>query len=382
MPHTIRQIVAYPLRAVLQEPFAYSQRWFGARSALLVEVVTEDGLTGWGEVFCHDGWPAVVALLEQVYQPLLIGEDALAREVIWEKLYNWTRDYGQKGLTTAALSGINIALWDIAGKVADQPIYRLLGGPFRTEVQAYATGLYLTEAAMDDPAALADEAMEYVDQGFKAVKMKVGFGIDQDVRAVQRVRRTIGDEIGLMVDANHAYDATSAISLGRRLEACDLGWFEEPVVPEDLEGYRLVRQALSIPIAGGEAEFTRYGFRELITRGCVDIAQPDLCITGGISETLRIAYMAQTWGVRCVPHVWGTGVALAAALHTLAALPHHPGSLNPLPPLLEYDRTENPLREELLVTPHVFHEGVMRVPDGPGLGVEIDRQKIERYRVR
>ena len=378
----IDSVSAYPLRCILKQPFAYSQKWFRHRTALLVKVVTDEGVTGWGEVFCHDAGPALAAIIERVYRPLLVGRDALAREVIWETLYNWTRDYGQKGLTTAALSGIDIALWDIAGKVAGLPVCKLLGGNFRDQVQAYATGMYLTEKAMADPAVLAQEASAYVEQGFRAVKMKVGFGLQRDIANVASVRKAIGDEVSLMVDANHACDVATAIRLGRVLQDQRVAWFEEPVVPEDIEGYCAVRHALDVPIAGGEAEFTRYGFRSLIERGAVDIVQPDICITGGISETKKIATLAQTWHVRCIPHVWGTGVAIAIALHVIATLPDEPPSLHSLPPLLELDRTENPLRDEILVTPLQLKAGSMKVPEGPGLGVEVDESVIEKYLCR
>ena len=377
----IKQLVAHPLRCPLKEPFAYSQKWFDARTTLLVEVRTDVGITGWGEVFSHDAWPALVPLIERVLQPLVVDHDALARQVIWEKLYNWTRDYGQRGLTAAAISGIDIALWDIAGKAVGQPVYALLGGPFCDRVRAYATGMYQTKPSLDDPCVLAQEATSYVEQGFTALKVKVGFGIERDVVNVRAIRRAIGDETDLMVDANHAYDPERAISLGQRIAPFRIAWLEEPVVPEIPDAYRQVRQALSIPIAGGEAEFTRYGFQQLFRQSCLDIAQPDICITGGISETMRIAQLAQVWGVRCVPHVWGSGVALAAALHVLSALPPEPLSLNPRKPLLEYDRTENPIRDRILTTPIEMVDGQVLVPSGHGLGVTVDRDVIERYGV-
>jgi len=188
-------------------------------------------------------------------------------------------------------------------------------------VKAYAAGLYLTEPAIGNPQVLADEAAAYIGQGFQAVKMKVGFGVEADVAAVRTVREAIGDDIALMVDANHAYDVTTAIRLGRTLQQYDVGWFEEPVVPEDLDGYCTVRQALDVPIAGGEAEFTRYGFRELISRGAVDIAQPDICISGGISEARRVAVLAQTWGVRCVPRRTCGAPALPLLRRFISSLP-------------------------------------------------------------
>jgi len=377
----ITKLLAHPLRCELDEPFAYSQKWFGARTTLLVEIQTDTGITGWGEVFCHDAWPAVVPLLERVLQPLIVDLDPLRRQVIWETLYNWTRDYGQRGLTAAAISGIDIALWDITGQALQQPIHTLLGGPFCDRVRAYATGMYQTRPSVGEPSVLAREAEAYVAQGFTAVKVKVGFGVERDVANVRAVRQAIGDAIDLMVDANHAYDPERAIALGQRIAPYRISWFEEPVVPEIPEAYRQVRQALAIPIAGGEAEFTRYGFQQLFRQGCLDIAQPDICITGGISETMRIAQLAQVWGVRCVPHVWGSGIALAAALQVLAALPPEPLSLNPRRALLEYDRTENPIRDQILVTPMEMIDGSVLVPSGPGLGVTVNREVLERYRI-
>ena len=186
-----------------------------------------------------------------------------------------------------------------------------------------------------------------------------------------------------MVDANHAYDAVAAIRLGRRIEELDIGWFEEPVPPEDLAGYRDVKAALAIPVAGGECEFTRFGFRELLTSRAVDIVQPDTCAAGGLSECKKIADMAAAFGVRYNPHVWGTGVALAAALQLLAVLPSHtPGSLAPVEPMLELDRTEHPIRQALLRQPIEHAGGVVRVPEGPGLGIEVDRDALARFAAR
>lgn len=376
----ITNVIPYPLGCTIKEPFAYSQKWFKKRTALLIKVETDEGISGWGESFCHDAWPALVELIKRVYKPLLIGKDALAREVIWSLLYNWTRDYGQKGLTMAAISGVDIALWDIAGKVAGMPVSKLLGGNFSESIEAYATGLYITEKILKDPMILAEEALRYSAKGFKGIKMKVGFGLDIDVRNVQCVRQAIGSSVKLMVDANHAYSPAMSIRLARQLENLDIFWFEEPVVPEDLDGYLEVRHRTSIPVAGGEAEFTRYGFSQLLSRRCVDFVQPDICITGGISETLKIAALASTFGTRLVPHVWGTGVALAAALHFIASQPHNPPSLNSDSMLLELDCTENLLREESLAVPLALEDGHLAVPQGPGLGIEVDEAFLERYK--
>ena len=197
------------------------------------------------------------------------------------------------------------------------------------------------------------------------------------------VREAIGPDVALMVDANHAFDAVAAVRLGRMIEQYGIGWFEEPVPPEDLQGYRAVKAALSIPIAGGECEFTRYGFREMLTTRAVDIVQPDTCAAGGLSECKKIADMAEAFGIRYNPHVWGTGIAIAASLHLLAVLPTHtPHSLAPLEPMLEFDRTEHPIRQALLTKPIEHERGVVAVPDGPGLGIEIDRDALARFTVR
>ena len=373
----IADVKTYVLEAMLKEPFAYSQAWYESRGALLVEVVGEDGTSGWGEAF---GPPRLTGPVVDFYKPLLVGADALATELLWQTLYNRLRDHGQKGLAIEALSAIDIALWDLKGRHLGLPIHRLLGGPLRERVQAYATGFYRKRDG-DPLQYLVAEAEERVAAGFSAIKLKLGFGINEDVRLCQAVRKAIGDEIGIMVDANHAYDAPAAIQLGMRIEELDIGWFEEPVPPEDLGGYREVKAALRIPIAGGEAEFTRWGFRPLLVERAIDILQADTCAAGGISECKKIADMANAFGIRVNPHVWGTGVALAASLQLIAALPHNPPALHPVEPLLEFDQSEHPIRMAVIEEPIIQRAGWVDVPKQPGLGIEIDRQAIEKFRV-
>jgi D-galactarolactone cycloisomerase len=214
------------------------------------------------------------------------------------------------------------------------------------------------------------------------MKLKVGFGAEEDVRNVRAVREAIGPERRLMVDANHAYDAMTAVRLGRLIEPYDIGWFEEPVPPEDLEGYRQVKAALRIPVSGGEAEYMRFGFRELVVRRCVDILQPDLCACGGFTEALRIAVLANAWGVTIYPHVWGSAVGLFASLHWAAALPPNPAALVPGDLWFELDRTENPFRERLAIEPLPRAGDIIEVPQRPGLGLEVDRGMLEKYRVQ
>jgi D-galactarolactone cycloisomerase len=372
----ITNVRAYVLEAPLSQPFAYSRAWYSARTSMIVEIETNQGLVGWGESY---GPARINAAIVRAMAPILIGQDALRSEWIWQEIYARFRDHGQKGSIIQALSGIDIALWDLKGKFFSQPVHRLMGGPLRTEVNAYATGLYRREQGSPEQY-LAEEAAGYAAEGFKAVKLKVGFGIDDDVRATRAVRDAIGPDVGLMIDANHAYDVVAAIRLGRKVEDMDIGWFEEPVPPEDIAGHCKVRAALAIPVASGECEFTRFGFREMIASHAVDYIQPDTCSAGGLSECKKIADMASASGIRYAPHVWGTGIAIAASLQLLAVLPSFtPPSLNPIEPMLEFDRTEHPVRKALLATPIEHQSGVVTVPSGPGLGVEIDRDALDRF---
>ena len=375
---TIKAVRTHILEAKLSEPFAYSRAWYDTRTAMLVEIETADGLTGWGECY---GPARMTAAVVDAVAPWLIGEDPLRTDVIWRQVYSRLRDHGQKGVVIEGLSGIDIALWDIKGKHFGVPVHRLLGGAERTEVQAYATGLYRRKSG-DPLRYLPEEAAGYVDEGFKAVKLKVGFGIEEDAAVTAAVRAAIGRDVALMVDANHAYDSVAAIRLGRMIEPHEIGWFEEPGPPEDVAGYRAVKAALTIPIAGGECEYTRMGFRDLMTSRALDIVQPDTCAAGGLSECRKIADMAEAFGIRYNPHVWGTGVAIAASLQLLAVLPPQtPPSLQPVAPMLEFDRTEHPIRQAVLRQPIEHVRGMVRIPDGPGLGIEIDRAALARFAV-
>ncbi|MGY4408129.1 mandelate racemase/muconate lactonizing enzyme family protein [Bradyrhizobium sp. USDA 3315] len=364
------------LQAALSQPFASSRAWYDTRTAMLVEIETDQGIIGWGE--CYGPARMTAAVVDSI-APWIIGKDPLRTDYLWRMIYAGLRDHGQKGVVIQGLSGIDIALWDIKGKCFGVPVQQLLGGAQRTEIGTYATGLLRRRA--DDPIRyLAEEAAGYVAEGFPAVKLKIGFGVEEDAVTIRVVREAIGPTVKLMVDANHAYDSVAAIRLGRMIEHHDIDWFEEPVPPENIAGYRAVKTALSIPIAGGECEFTRFGFRELFVSRALDIAQPDICAAGGLSECKKIADMAEVFGVRFNPHVWGTGIAIAASLHLLAVLPSHtPPSLNPIEPILEFDRTEFPIRQAILAKPIEHTRGIVRVPEGVGLGIEVDRKALVRF---
>ena len=295
-------------------------------------------------------------------------------------MYHITRDYGRKGSVVAAISAVDIALWDIAGKFHGTPIYKLLGGAFRTRVQPYATGFYRIKGRGEGQR-LAEEALRHFEAGFTLMKVKLGYGVEDDIASMREIGRAIqGKPIRLMVDTNHAYGRAEALRLGRALEEHDLRWYEEPVVPEDVAGYTEMRAKLSMPIAGGENEHTLFGFRELLAAGAVDIAQPDIGSCGGITAARHIMALAQSHGVQVNPHVWGSAIAQAASLHVIAAVPvaHH--SLYPQEPVLEYDRSSHPFRRELIQEPIELVDGWVHVTDKPGLGIEVDRATIDRYR--
>ena len=373
----IEEIRTYLLESPLKRPFAYSRGWVDRRSAVLVEVTTDAGLIGWGEAF-GPGRMAVGAL--NLITPQLIGADPLQTAKIWDEFYGRYRDHGQKGPLIDALSAIDIALWDIKGKHFGQSISRLLGGPLRTQVPAYASGLFrYRDGDIEDN--LTREAERHVENGFRAVKLKVGFGVDDDTRAVKAVRKAVGADVSVMIDANGAYDAVNALRLARRIEDFDVFWFEEPVPPEDIEGYIEIKAKQDIPVAGGEAEFTRFGFREILARRAIDIIQPDICAAGGFSECTKIADMAQAFGVRCSPHTWGTAIANAASLHWLAVLPHTASALYPIPPMLEWDCTEHGIRDALMTDALRPVKGVATIPDAPGLGLDIDRDVVRKFEV-
>ena len=378
----ITDIIVHVLRTTLAEPFAFSQGWVQQRSATVVEVTTDAGLTGWGEAFAQGLEPPEIAatVIDKALRPLVTGASPLDTEVLWHRMYHATRDYGRKGAVIAAISAIDIALWDIAGKFYRQPIHQLLGGAFRTRVQPYATGFYRIRG-QGEAARLADEALRHFESGFTLMKVKLGFGIDDDIACMQAIGRAIeGKPVALMVDTNHAYGRAEALRLGRALEAYNLRWYEEPVVPEDLQGYVECRNRLSMPIAGGENEHTLFGFRALLAAGAVDIAQPDIGSCGGITAARHIIALAHAHGVQVNPHVWGSAIAQAASLQVIAAIPlaHH--SLFAQEPVLEYDRSAHPFRQQLITQPIAMSDGWVAIPALPGLGVEVDRAVVAKFR--
>ncbi|MHA6262539.1 mandelate racemase/muconate lactonizing enzyme family protein [Arenibacterium sp. CAU 1754] len=362
----------------LETAFESASMRFTRRQHILVEIRCDDGTVGWGECL----GPALPnAAIVQAYAPHLIGRNPLDTEILWQELYNLFRDQGQRGLAVTALSGIDIALWDIKGKAFGVSVSVLLGGRLRETVRAYATGSFRRDG-VDRVTDNAAECAGHVAAGFHAVKIKIGFGVTEDLTVIRAVREAIGPDARLMIDANHGYDVLEAIRLGNAAAEYDIDWFEEPVIPEQLGAYRAVKNGQPIPVAGGETWHGRFGFKEPLETRVIDIAQPDLCGTGGFTEMRRVADMAALHGVRLVPHVWGTAIQIAASLQFMAALLPDPPRRGAIDPILEFDRTPNPFRQAIIQTPIEHEKGVVRIPDGPGLGIEINRDALREFALK
>jgi len=363
----ITDVSVTKLGVQLDEPKGTSRgRSFDFRPAAITEVETDEGILGIGEGYGPN--PHVVeAIVDHELRARLIGKNPLDVERLWDEMLLYNTYWDQKGHVVAAASGIDMALWDIVGKYYDAPVHRLLGGNTRDgRVKAYASDLF-----WDSPDEMAERAAEYVERGFSAVKTHLGRGIDADRERVAAIDEAIGDA-RLMVDVNCGYDRVEAIAVGRMLEEYGVYWYEEPVAPHDVAGHAAVRDALDVPIATGENEFTKWGFLELLERDAVDFAMPDVMRCGGITETKKIATLCEAFDVTCTPHNYSTGVGLAATLQVVAC---SPGCA-----WLEYDVTDYPLYEALLASPvDVDGDGRVAVPDDPGLGVKLPEGIVEKY---
>lgn len=371
----IVKIEPFVVSQKLGTPFYFSQWEYDARKICLVRITLENGTYGWGEGY---GPADVIKAGIEFFRQFLIDKEALEHETLWQEMYRRSMDYARSGTLQAAISAIDVALWDVKGKLLDQPVSVLLGGIKNPIIQPYATGLYFTKGE-DLKIKLTKEAQLYKSQGFKAVKMKIGLSIKEDLDYIAAVRKAIGPDMKLMVDANHAYSCKEALELCHKMEKYDISWFEEPVSPEDYEGYRRLRKKTKIPIAGGECEYLKFGFKRLLENECVDIAQPDICAAGGLTEAKRIATLAQSYCKDVVPHSWGTWIAISAAVHFVANLDKNPGRLFDDLPTMELDRTENPLRDHLTTKSFSIADGLIEAPRTPGLGVDVNLDILHKY---
>ncbi len=377
----ITAVDVFVLKTPLDVPFAFSQGWVKQRAATLVRVTADNGLTGWGEAFTQGLEPPEIAAaaIEHSLKPLVLGQDPSQPAVLWQKMYVQTRDFGRKGSVVSAISAVDTALWDLTGKFRGQPVAKLLGGMFRHKVQPYATGFYRIHGK-GESSRLAEEAIAHKEAGFSAMKVKLGFGIADDIEVMGCVSAALNDPaIELMVDTNHGYGRSEALTLGKELEQYNLRWYEEPVVPEDIDGYVELRNKLAVPIAGGENEHTPFGFANVIKAGALDVAQPDVGSCGGITAIRDIAAIAHANGVAVNPHVWGSAIAQAASLQVIASLPIPHASVFAKEPVLEYDRSDHPFRQHLITEPWSVNDGMIDIPTGPGLGIEVRMEPVEKY---
>jgi L-alanine-DL-glutamate epimerase-like enolase superfamily enzyme len=345
----------------------------------LVEIDTDAGLTGLGEAKIGVGnlgnYAGVVQTIQSELAPIVVGRDPRDITALWEAMYNGSRAHyvaregrtfpivGRRGVTVSAISGIDIALWDVLGKSLGQPVWRLLGGRFRDRVPAYASGGWAPVGA------IGKQLAQYVERGHRAVKMRVGLqdrSVDDSAARVREVRQTLGPEVGIMVDAHGTWSVRDAQRFARKVVDCDLAWLEEPVSADNVAGQAEVRAFTDIPIASGESEQTRFAFRDLIAARAVDILQPDVAIAGGITETLRIAALATAHGLTMAPHLWGSAILFASGLHLAIA--------TPCVTLLEFTRGENPLLHELVQEPFDLRDGFVHASDKPGLGITLNRE--------
>ena len=358
----ITEVIEHRLSYPVERPYRNCRFWMKARQATLVEVRTDNGLVGWGE----GGLPSEEAIATHV-----IGRDPFDYEVIYDALSN----NGQEGNKACA---IEIALWDLMGKALDKPVYQLLGGARRTFVPAYASGFFQREG-LDHFQDLADEARRCRDLGFGALKARIGFGPEYDPQILAAMRKGAGDDVALAADVNLGYDVETAIEAGKRLADFDLLWYEEPVPREDIDGYCRLREALPMRISGAEGRVGVRAFQEVVDRQALDILQPDISIAGGFTECRRIWALAWANRIPILPHYFGAVVRLAATLQWMATIPEDPEAEDPLPLYLELDVMENGLRTDLSHIPFELEDGMMPIPDRPGLGVEIDEAALHKY---
>lgn len=376
----IESIKTYRLQHKLEEPFGFSQWHYDTRNALLVEIVDDSGASGWGE--CYGPATVTQNAIDTFYAPLLMGWDALCNEAAWQHCWRASLDFAMKGPMMGAISGLDMALLDLKGKLLGVSASELMGGRVRESVECYATGMYFRREPEDQLLeTILEEASGYVEQKYKALKIKIGKNMDFDKQLIEAMRRTFPNT-QLMADSNHAYDLPEAIKIGRLLDEHDYAWFEEPLSPAHPELFRQLADKVDVPIATGECEQTRYGFQELLSKGGVQIAQPDLAYCGGPTEAVKIRTVASSMGINIVPHCWGSQLNLASAVHFLATTYVEPGRAEVAEPLLEKDLTPNPLRDELYTVGVECSNGVVKVPTAPGLGVEPDRVSLEEFCVQ
>jgi D-galactarolactone cycloisomerase len=361
-----RAPVVTPAQVADMTLWRYRAAYAPAVETTVVRVTTDDGLVGYGEAHAPIVPEVTATIITSLLAPLVVGENPLAIDRLWEKMYASMRIRGHHtGFMSEAMAGIDIALWDIAGKALGLPVYLLMGGGYHDRVRVYQSHLPVLHP--DEMAALA---RHHVAQGFPAIKITGGAGPETDIRNVERIREAVGDAVELMLDAGGVYDLPTAVKVGRALERLDVLFFEDPLPCEDYTGYAALCRALDVAVAMGETDTTRYQFHQRLTMGGVDIVLPDVSRASGLTECRKIAMLADVYNVRLCPHnSVCSAVHHAAALHLCAAIPNFL--------MYEFWAGHNPLLD-IVSTPLVPEQGYLPVPQGPGLGIDIDTDKLDR----
>jgi D-galactarolactone cycloisomerase len=367
-PKIIR-IEGFEIACRLSEAIGNCRQMFDSRSSLIVAVTTDAGVTGFGETWAFPGPAGEFA--REVFAPRIIGCDATLPRTAWQ-IMAARLGYDRRGVSHMAISALDIALWDAAGLTLGRPVHALLGGALRSKIQAYASGPFMMLGS-DPYRDFLIDVETYLRAGFRAIKMRMGTQPRRDGELASSVRNLIGPQMPLMVDLNEGFTVQGALDIASRLSEADLVWLEEPIVHDDLPGYRRLAEKLPMGLAGGEALFGLAAYRDYIADGIFDFVQPDLALCGGFTEGMRIAALADAFGSQVVPHVWGSIVNFQASLHFAACLTERRGSVRS--PLFEFDPSENPLR-----TTFASHEldsaGCISVPDSPGLGLQLKVEQL------
>jgi D-galactarolactone cycloisomerase len=369
------ELIGLEHKLALGKEYGASRLLAPRRALALVKLTLDNGAVGWGEAL---GLPEATAGYFNLLAGYYRGSDPFDREILWQRILGRHYHFGIQNAMVWAYSGINIAIYDALGKTLGLPAHKLLGGKARERIVAYASNGYVTRNPDPD---LERQLRAEAGKGFTAYKIKIGLSLDSDVRRCALARAIIGDAAVLMVDVNGNYTVDRALESMRLIAPYRPYWYEEPLPPQDYAGYAALAGRATVPVAGGEAHFTAFDFQRLF-QGGLDIAQPDLASVGGFDEGLKIATLSKVHNKRLVPHVWGSGVGLAAAIQFIAALPPFPHSDNePDPVWLEYDVGDNPLRDGVLVQPIRVEKGIVTVGDATGLGVEVNEEALKRFRI-
>ncbi|MEM8527658.1 MAG: mandelate racemase/muconate lactonizing enzyme family protein [Bacteroidota bacterium] len=382
----ITKVEAYWLRCPIEVKKQHRSDYglLTAFDTTLVVITTENGLQGFGEAKAAVGssgvCASIVSCVENELAPILVGQDARKINELWERMYNGSRDHyaikrgrvfpilGNRGLTISAISGVDMALWDLLGKSLEVPVVQLLGGAIRPKMEAYASGGWA------DADGIGEQLSGYIAKGFKSTKMRVGVmdkTVEYSVKRVQNARASLGEDIKIMVDAHGTFSVPEAKRFCRGIEDCNLYWFEEPITSDNKQGTAEVRAMTATPIAAGESEFTRFDMRDLINLQAVDVLQPDAAIIGGITETWRVSSLAAAYQLELAPHCWGSAFSFMAGVNVAFA--------SPSAAIIEFSVGGNPMMYDLVNEKIEVKEGYLDAPTSAGLGLSVNWDFVREH---